>query len=338
MQYFSRLLAGIFFLHELIDPTNPKKFIYKSCRVWRVPRPAYNDPQNPTLETSVTDPLGNTTSYTYDSRGNQLTETDPLGNVTRTTYQDITFGTSVLAKITGQAWLPFSVPLSTTDALGNTTTNAYDNRGRLLSTADASGMVTAFAYDFYGNPTSLAFGGSTMTFEYDGAGNMTRQVDALGNATTYTYDANGNQVSQTTTVTTPAGPRTLVTTTQYDGNSRPVKVTDAEGHVTRTEYDALGNQMAAIDALGRRTEFRYDERGLLPETVFPDATPDRPTILDLRIRRGRSRNRFHRRAGPATNFHYDALGRLTKRSTPMIRQRIVLTTRGPRPSTTRLAR
>ena len=38
-----------------------------------VTRRTYNDPNDPTLETSITDPLGNTTTLTYDNRGNVLT-------------------------------------------------------------------------------------------------------------------------------------------------------------------------------------------------------------------------------------------------------------------------
>ena len=48
---------------------------------------AYEDPDNPTKETSITDPLGRTTTYTYDARGNTLSETDPLGNTTYYTYE-----------------------------------------------------------------------------------------------------------------------------------------------------------------------------------------------------------------------------------------------------------
>jgi YD repeat-containing protein len=62
-----------------------------------------------------------------------------------------------------------------------------------------------------------------------------QQKDALGHVTTFTYDPNGNQLTQTTTVTTPTGPRTLVTSTVYDSNGRPTAVTDAEGNTTRTE-------------------------------------------------------------------------------------------------------
>ncbi|MEX1167488.1 MAG: hypothetical protein WEK74_11595, partial [Hydrogenophaga sp.] len=35
MQYFSRLLAGVFFLYDLIDHSNLKNLIYKYCRVYK---------------------------------------------------------------------------------------------------------------------------------------------------------------------------------------------------------------------------------------------------------------------------------------------------------------
>jgi len=40
--------------------------------------------------TSVTDPLGNVTRYTYDTRGNLATSTDPNGN--KTTFAVNAFG------------------------------------------------------------------------------------------------------------------------------------------------------------------------------------------------------------------------------------------------------
>ena len=49
----------------------------------------------------VTDPLGNATSFSYDSDGNMLSATDPLGNTTSFTYNTA-----------GQ-------PVTATDALGN---------------------------------------------------------------------------------------------------------------------------------------------------------------------------------------------------------------------------
>lgn len=225
-----------------------------------------------------TDPLNHTRTFTYDNAGNVLTETDPLGNVTRHTYG------------------PFGRLLSTTDPLGNTTSNSYDSRGNLLSTTDDLGNVTNYSYDSAGNPTSITDpSGKVTRLEYDGAGRVTRRIDPLGGVTSYTFDANGNQLTQTTTLTTPGGVRTLVTRNEYDDQGRVIKTTDAEGGITQTIYDALGNRIAAIDALGRTTRFRYDERGQLVETIYPDATPNDDSD------------------NPRTQTEYDAAGRVTAR-------------------------
>jgi YD repeat-containing protein len=182
---------------------------------------------------SETDPeTGLATTFTYDSWGNLLTETDPLGNVTRSTYT--TFVPSAFSAVFRGA-RPSSWLASSTDSLGNTTTYTRDSAGNLLSTTDAAGNITGYTYDGAGNQTSITDSAGNVTqFQYDAAGNMTLQVDAAGNETTFTYDANGNQLTETTIVTTPAGPRTLVTSTVYDAGGRPRLVTDAEGNTTET--------------------------------------------------------------------------------------------------------
>ena len=263
-----------------------------------------------------TDALGQMQTFTYDSAGNVLTTTDALGNITRNTYTTHKSGFFGRASF-GAA--PVYTIASTTDPLGNTTTYEYSvdssltglGAANLISTTDAAGNKTRYTYDDRGNQTTITdAGGFVTTFEYVGA-NLSRQVDALGNATTFTYDTNGNQLTQTSTLSTPGGVRTLVTSTEYDASGRPVRVTDAEGNATRTIYDALGNQVAAIDALGRRTDFTYDNRGQLIGMTFPDGTFT-ATGFDVLGRRTSSTDRD----GTVTYFVYDPLGRLTETILP----------------------
>jgi len=233
-----------------------------------------------------TDPLGNTTTYTRDNKGNPLTVTDPLGNTTRYTYG------------------PLNTLLTTTDPLGNTTTNAYDSKGNLLSTIDAIGNVTTYTYDPAGNQTSVTDAmGNVTQFTYDSSGNMISQTNALGHTTTYTYDSNGNQLTQTSTVTTASGLKTQITTNTYDANGRVITVTDAKGNVRYTEYNAIGKMSATIDALGRRTEYVYDQRGLLIETILPDDSPE--NLSD------NARTRTEYDAAGRAVAQIDALGRKT---------------------------
>lgn len=253
---------------------------------------------------SETEPeTGLATTFTYDVWSNLLTQTDPLGAVTQNTYNTVVPG--AFAQVRGAR--PTSWLATTTDSLGNTTSYTHDAAGNVLTTTDAAGNTTSFIYDGQGNQTSITDAAGNITqFEYDASGRMTGQVDAAGNQTGYTYAANGNQLTETTVVTTPTGPRTLVTSTTYSGGGRPLSTTNAEGHTTYTEYDALGNQSATVDALGHRTEFQYDDRGQLQGMTFADGAST-AMAYDVLGRRTSSTDR----AGRATSYEYDALGRLT---------------------------
>jgi YD repeat-containing protein len=250
------------------------------------------DDNNNTL--TQTDPLGHTTTYTYDSRGNVLSEVDPLGNTTRRTYN-----------ARGQE-------LTVTDPLGNTVTNTYDDKGNLLSTEGGlSGPVT-YTYDANGRVLSSTDSAGTTTFQYDATGNLIRQVSATGIATGYAYDANGRNLTQTVTVTTTSGPQTLVTRTEYDAEGRVTKMIARTGSTAETQYDALGQEAASIDALGRVTRFRYDDRGQLIETIYPDDTPaddsDNPRTRTEYDAAGRTVAQIDE-SGRRTESVYDSLGR-----------------------------
>ena len=96
--------------------------------------------------------------YTYDVRGNVLTQTDGKGNIT---------------------------------------SFAYDNLNRLITQTDARGGVTNFAYDQTGNLTSVQDArGKTTRFEYDSMRRLTKKIDPLGMEELFYYDGNGNLVER----------------------------------------------------------------------------------------------------------------------------------------------
>jgi len=286
---------------------NPTTYVYDARgnvltevnAVGLVTERTYDGNDNLLTETVISDESGEdgyTTSYTYDSRGNLLSQTDPLGNVTRYSYNGL------------------GLVLTKTDPLGNTTSYSYDSRGNLLTLTNAASQVTKFTYSSNGNLLlqKNALDNST-SFSYNIQGEIASITNAEGNTTRYEYDLNGNRTREINTVTTPNGIEEVVTHWTYDNENQLKTMTDPEGGITTYEYDANNNQIAIIDALGHRTEYRYNKRGQLVETIYPDETPndlsDNPRTIGLYDRGG------YRRAsidflGRVTHFIYDAVGRL----------------------------
>ncbi|XHL99163.1 MAG: putative Ig domain-containing protein [Microcoleus anatoxicus] len=264
----------------------------------------YDADNNVLTETVITSELnaaGNpvearaTIEWTYDAKGNKLTEKDPLGNVSRWTYNS-----------RGQV-------LTETDALGNTASYTYSPSGNLLTTKDATGNVTKYSYDMRGNILSLTDAANNITrFQYDGGGNVTNLEDASGNKATYTYDSNGNMLRETMKVATPTGEKELVTEWTYNNEGKIKSITQS-GRTTTYEYDSNGRQSASIDG-NRRTEYRYNSQGKLVETIYPDDTPnnsDNSRSITVYDSGGRQRATIDGN-GRVTHYKYDDAGQLTE--------------------------
>jgi RHS repeat-associated protein len=276
---------------------------------------------------TVTDALGNPTTYQYDDRGNiltevnplggitrrtfdasnnMLTETDPLGNTTTYTYDskgDALTKTDPLGGVTRFTYGPRGQIATETDPLGDTITNQYDSAGNVTSSTDATGKTTRFTYDGSGNLLTLTDPeGGVTRYGYDAAGNPIKEIDPLGRETDRTYDALGHLLTESITVTTPSGPRVQTTKKTCDSDGRLASVTDAAGGTTSYTYNALGLVSAMTDPLGRQTQYRYDDAGRLIETIYADSSTTSATYDD----KGR-RTSSTDQAGQTTRYVYDAI-------------------------------
>jgi RHS repeat-associated protein len=261
---------------------------------------ADNNVENETVITTELNAAGNPvevkskTEWTYDNRGNKLTEKDALGNVSRWTYNS-----------RGQI-------LTETDALGNTATYTYSPSGNLLTAKDAKGNVTKYNYDLRGNILSITDAtNNTTNFQYNAAGDATNLEDSSGNKASYIYDSNGNRRRETMTVLTPTGPQEFVTEWTYNNEGQIKSVTQG-GRTVTYEYEA-GRQSASIEN-NRRTEYRYNSEGKLVETIYPDDTPsnsDNSRSIAVYDKGGRQRATIDSN-GRVTHYKYDDAGRLTE--------------------------
>ncbi len=172
--------------------------------------------------------VGQTTTFTYDPNGNNLTITDALLNETIRTFDQLN-------------------RLSTsTDANTGVTQFTYDAHDRILTAEDPDTNTTSYVYDGFGNAIQQASPDSnTSVYYYDADNNQTKKVDALSITTTHSYDA----LDRVLTTQYPAESSLNVAYT-YDqtgtgygfGIGHLTSLTDAAGSLTRS-YDERGNML-----------------------------------------------------------------------------------------------
>lgn len=190
--------------------------------------------------TSVTSPMGVTTSIAYDSHGRAATSTRADGVVTTYHYTDPDHPSDVSSTVTAGRTTTYAY-----DALGDVTHSAVSDGSSTIVLSDqafdASGaMFCSVAPARYAASVRCAAQGHTnagsATTALDAAGRPSIQTDPAGGNTSYTYDANGDPL----TVTDQLG---RVTTMAYDANGRTTSVTRGAGTsmatTTTTQYDLL---------------------------------------------------------------------------------------------------
>lgn len=241
--------------------------------------------------TEITDPNGNTTTIARDGEGRPTTVTtpDPDGVGGESAYvteyeYDANGNLDLLthADSTTEEWvydLDFNVPTSYTDRLGNETTWTLDQTfGYVLTETREGGVVTTFTYTSAPSDPSDPPAGLVATI-----------TDPLGVVTELEYDEFGN----------------LVLMTQAAG-------TDVEA---TTEYEYTDDLLtAAIDELGRRTEYVYDSLRRLLETTLEDPDGAGPLASPVIAYEYDQKNRIVLMVdalGRETEYVYDARGNQT---------------------------
>lgn len=232
------------------------------------------------LRTTITDALGNTTTYQYDSAGQLLNTTTPAVN-------GVTASTSYSYSSKGDL-------LTVTDGLGNKTTYTYDGSGNRLTRTDALGTLTTWTYNSNNQvltETANAMPGSpVIRYVYDAGGkNRLRfMIDALGQVTEYQYDSVGQQTARiryasanlyarASAATESALSTWVGTITDKSGATRTDTGYDFRGQLasstTYAKVNSSGN--GTIDGTEIKTSFVYDQAGQLLQTIAPRSSTDK---------------------------------------------------------------
>lgn len=185
---------------------------------------------------SITNPNGNTVTFTSDELGQLVAETDALGNTTRYGYDAVgrqierqnPDGTIIASEYDRNGLL-----LRETHSDGTVEERVFDGNRNLLELRDSTG-VTRYAYDERNRPLSEETDHGRISYTYDGANNRTSITYADGQTVQYTYAAD----NQLASVTNPDG---STTTYERDGLGQVVRQVNGNSTVTTQQYDAANN-------------------------------------------------------------------------------------------------
>jgi len=222
---------------------------------------------------TATDPLGNVTTNTYDTKGNLLTTTTPSPDggstpASVTTFTYFTNGTlktikDPLNNVTTFTYYPTGLINTVKDAKGNVTTYTYDARGNRLTVQDplnGATKLTTFTYDTMNRVKTTTYPGQTasVAFHYDYRGRRDSVTDQNANKTTYGYDDADRLVSVTDAQTPTAG----LTQYAYDNESNLTTITDANNHQTNIQLRSAAAPGAdAVPVLiGRNVSLRRQQQ------------------------------------------------------------------------------
>jgi RHS repeat-associated protein len=204
--------------------------------------------------TSITDPDGIVTSYSYDANHRRISTDDAVGNEESNNYDpvgnllgqaDFASGSTTPSRLESAVFDAANQQVTKLDAYSKATTSSFDANGRVQDIRDPLGFHTTTAYDAVGNVTSVQRGATDSgtavaktTYAYDADNRLTSVTDPDQLTTQYSYDA----VGQLLTV---KSPDTGTTTTTYDAAGNVASRTDARGVVTQYSYDAL-NRLTGV--------------------------------------------------------------------------------------------
>jgi YD repeat-containing protein len=235
----------------------------------------------------VVDPLGGQTVSEWDAHDRLLARTDPLGRTTRYEYTD----TSFLQRLTrpdrtqtvavyGEHRLPDVV----VEPDGAEWRRAFDHNGNTIAVTDPTGETTRLDYDEHGHIAAVTDPtGATTRFDCDAAGQTIAVTDPLGAVTRYER----NELGQVVAITDALGGVTRLTWTidgrptervlpdvtterwTYDGEGNETSYTNGFGQIFRTEYGGFDLPLARIEPTGARTEYRYDTELRLTAVTDP---------------------------------------------------------------------
>ena len=265
---------------------------------------------------AITDPLGNHWQRSYDAQDRIITQINPLGHSTRYEYNAAGQLTRTINANQGESTLTYNEAGLLTehvDCSNQRTTWQYDAHNRLISKTNAAGDTTSYTYadtaEQLGRIAALTRpDGTTEQVTLNGEGQLAQHTDALNRSTSYVYGLKGKVLARTD-----ANANHL--SYQYDKAGRLTCLeNENQSHYT-FEYNLAGKLLKETDFGGQSNEYRYDDRGVLVGILNKPRATNFEFDKMGRITRKSSLKKIDERTVTdllTDKFEYDALGRLIK--------------------------
>ena len=208
--------------------------------------------------TKITGGAGQLTQYAPDTQGNVLTITDPLNNVTTQSFDPLNRLVTVID------------PAAQSGGTNGNTTYNMDPLDRVGDVTDPKGLDTHYVYDAFGDVTeqdSPDTGKTTYTYDLDG--NRLTKMDARNVQAIYSYDV----LNRLTAISYPDTTRNTTYTYDQcsDGIGHLCGMTDATG-TTTYNYDARGNvtqKSVTLNGHVFTVGYQYDTADKLTGMTYP---------------------------------------------------------------------
>ena len=276
----------------------------------------------------ITDDLGQESTYSYDSSGEQLTQvtdfndqvlnytynndrgltrvSNEIGNEINYSYDSQQRLSRISLKDNAQA-ITYSYNntgiVTITDENDRSSKLFYDDRGNLIKTEDELGQVIKFDNNDDRTITTLP-DGTTSTITYNEQGYAEKITDGLGNEISLNFDpltgnlqwlrdANNNPLQYT-----------------YDANNNLSAITYADNSVETFTNDDEGKLIEYVNRRGDKTGYDYNDDGLLISQENADGTSFSYTYDTL----GNLRSSTDSQG--TTTFDYNSKNQLTKITYP----------------------
>lgn len=276
--------------------------------------------------------------YNYDAMGNPLTLTDALGQTTTFTY----YGNGLLK--------------SRTDPDGLAETYAYDLTGKAFrAVTNRAGAVTRTYMNIFDKPYMTEYpDGTSESFRYSPKGKLMESMDQNGGGAYYQYDASGNLTEKKVWISTEGAVRSskvmryeydeanrltasetflekspasgsggsLVSAgdrvqNDYDQAGRLIRTSGPNGREIRQEYDAAGKVLAkktkVMDGVDEVRRYDYDLLLRVTKEILLVPTSD---VRMNDVRNPVYDNEYYERLQSVTSYRYDKSGNMTAVTDP----------------------